>query len=83
MSAAKGSAAKSTAAGGSQIRELGVAGLAIIDAVRVEFGPGLTVLTGRRAPERASSWMPLRWHAVRVQTRARFVLVKIGCEWTS
>ena len=40
------SAAKSTAAGGSQIRELGVAGLAIIDAVRVEFGPGLTVLTG-------------------------------------
>ena len=46
MSAAKGSAAKSTATGGSQIRELGVAGLAIIDAVRVEFGPGLTVLTG-------------------------------------
>ena len=40
------SAAKSTAASGSQIRELGVAGLAIIDAVRVEFGPGLTVLTG-------------------------------------
>ena len=40
------SAAKSTAAGGSQIRELGVAGLAISDAVRVEFGPGLTVLTG-------------------------------------
>lgn len=39
-------AAKSTAASGSQIRELGVAGLAIIDAVRVEFGPGLTVLTG-------------------------------------
>lgn len=46
MSAAKGSAAKGTAAGGSQIRELGVVGLAIIDAVRVEFGPGLTVLTG-------------------------------------
>ena len=40
------SAAKGSAAGGSQIRELGVAGLAIIDAVRVEFGPGLTVLTG-------------------------------------
>ena len=31
---------------GSHIRELGVAGLAIIDAVRLEFGPGLTVLTG-------------------------------------
>ena len=31
---------------GSHIRELGVAGLAIIDAVRVEFGLGLTVLTG-------------------------------------
>ena len=31
---------------GSQIRELGVSGLAIIDAVRVEFGSGLTVLTG-------------------------------------
>ena len=46
MSAAKVSAAKGSAAGGSQIRELGVAGLAIIDAVRVEFGPGLTVLTG-------------------------------------
>ena len=46
MSAAKVSAAKSTTASGSQIRELGVAGLAIIDAVRVEFGPGLTVLTG-------------------------------------
>jgi len=40
------SAAKGSAVGGSQIRELGVAGLAIIDAVRVEFGPGLTVLTG-------------------------------------
>ena len=46
MSAAKVSAGKGSAAGGSQIRELGVAGLAIIDAVRVEFGPGLTVLTG-------------------------------------
>ena len=46
MSAAKVSAAKGSAVGGSQIRELGVAGLAIIDAVRVEFGPGLTVLTG-------------------------------------
>jgi DNA repair protein RecN (Recombination protein N) len=46
VSAAKVSAAKGSAAGGSQIRELGVAGLAIIDAVRVEFGPGLTVLTG-------------------------------------
>ena len=46
MSAAKVSAAKGSAAGGSQIRELGVAGIAIIDAVRVEFGPGLTVLTG-------------------------------------
>lgn len=31
---------------GSHIRELGVAGLAIIDSVRVEFGKGLTVLTG-------------------------------------
>ncbi|MEY3683529.1 MAG: hypothetical protein RIS62_239, partial [Chloroflexota bacterium] len=31
---------------GSHIRELGVAGLAIIDSVRVEFGLGLTVLTG-------------------------------------
>ena len=31
---------------GSHIRELGVAGLAIIDTVRVELGPGLTVLTG-------------------------------------
>ena len=31
---------------GSHIRELGVTGLAIIDAVRVEFGLGLTVLTG-------------------------------------
>ena len=39
-------AAKAPATSGSQIRELGVAGLAIIDAVRVEFGPGLTVLTG-------------------------------------
>jgi DNA repair protein RecN (Recombination protein N) len=46
VSAAKVSAAKGSAVGGSQIRELGVAGLAIIDAVRVEFGPGLTVLTG-------------------------------------
>lgn len=46
MSAAKVSAAKGSAVGGSQIRELGVAGLAIIDSVRVEFGPGLTVLTG-------------------------------------
>ena len=46
MSAAKVSAGKGSAVGGSQIRELGVAGLAIIDAVRVEFGPGLTVLTG-------------------------------------
>ena len=46
MSAAQVSAAKGSAVGGSQIRELGVAGLAIIDAVRVEFGPGLTVLTG-------------------------------------
>ena len=46
MSPAKVAAAKGSAAGGSQIRELGVAGLAIIDAVRVEFGPGLTVLTG-------------------------------------
>lgn len=35
-----------SAAKGSHIRELGVAGLAIIDAVRVEFGLGLTVLTG-------------------------------------
>lgn len=31
---------------GSHIRELSVAGLAIIDAVRVELGPGLTVFTG-------------------------------------
>ncbi len=31
---------------GSRIIELGVSGLAIIDAVRVELGPGLTVLTG-------------------------------------
>jgi len=46
VSPAKVAAAKGSAAGGSQIRELGVAGLAIIDAVRVEFGPGLTVLTG-------------------------------------
>jgi DNA repair protein RecN (Recombination protein N) len=46
VSAAKVSAAKGSAVGGSQIRELGVAGLAIIDSVRVEFGPGLTVLTG-------------------------------------
>ena len=46
VSAAKVSAAKGSVAGGSQIHELGVAGLAIIDAVRVEFGPGLTVLTG-------------------------------------
>ena len=46
MSPAKVTAAKGSAAIGSQIRELGVAGLAIIDAVRVEFGPGLTVLTG-------------------------------------
>ena len=34
------------AATGSQVRELGVSGLAIIDSVRLEFGPGLTVLTG-------------------------------------
>jgi DNA repair protein RecN (Recombination protein N) len=40
------SATKGGSAGGSQIRELGVSGLAIIDAVRVELGPGLTVLTG-------------------------------------
>lgn len=31
---------------GSEIRELGVAGLAIIDTLRLELGPGLTVLTG-------------------------------------
>ena len=34
------------AATGSQVRELGVAGMAIIDSVRLELGPGLTVLTG-------------------------------------
>jgi DNA repair protein RecN (Recombination protein N) len=31
---------------GSLVRELGVSGLAIIDSLRVELGPGLTVLTG-------------------------------------
>ena len=31
---------------GSFVRELGVSGLAIIDSLRVELGPGLTVLTG-------------------------------------
>ncbi|MBU6256189.1 MAG: AAA family ATPase [Chloroflexi bacterium] len=31
---------------GSYLRELGVSGLAIIESVRVEFGEGLTVLTG-------------------------------------
>lgn len=40
------SAAKRTPANGSRIIELGVSGLAIIDAVRVELGAGLTVLTG-------------------------------------
>ena len=30
----------------SLVRELGVAGLAIIDSVRFELGPGFTVLTG-------------------------------------
>lgn len=40
------SAAKRTPARGSRILELGVSGLAIIDAVRVELDPGLTVLTG-------------------------------------
>ncbi|MFM8177279.1 MAG: AAA family ATPase, partial [Candidatus Limnocylindrus sp.] len=40
------SAAKRTPARGSRILELGVSGLAIIDAVRVELGSGLTVLTG-------------------------------------
>lgn len=40
------SAAKRTSANGSRIIELGVSGLAIIDAVRVELGAGLTVLTG-------------------------------------
>ena len=39
-------AAKRTSANGSHIIELGVSGLAIIDAVRVELGAGLTVLTG-------------------------------------
>ena len=34
------------AATGSQVRELGVAGLAIIDSIRLELGSGLTVLTG-------------------------------------
>ena len=40
------SATKRTPANGSRIIELGVSGLAIIDAVRVELGAGLTVLTG-------------------------------------
>ena len=40
------SAAKRNPANGSRIIELGVSGLAIIDAVRVELGEGLTVLTG-------------------------------------
>jgi DNA repair protein RecN (Recombination protein N) len=40
------SAAKRAPANGSRILELGVSGLAIIDAVRVELGAGLTVLTG-------------------------------------
>ncbi|MFZ9972169.1 MAG: AAA family ATPase, partial [Candidatus Limnocylindrus sp.] len=40
------SAAKRAAKSGSRILELGVSGLAIIDAVRVELGAGLTVLTG-------------------------------------
>jgi DNA repair protein RecN (Recombination protein N) len=40
------SAAKRVPANGSRILELGVSGLAIIDAVRVELGAGLTVLTG-------------------------------------
>jgi DNA repair protein RecN (Recombination protein N) len=40
------SAAKRIPANGSRIIELGVSGLAIIDAVRVELGVGLTVLTG-------------------------------------
>lgn len=31
---------------GSRVLEIGVSGLAIIDAVRIELGPGLTVLTG-------------------------------------
>jgi len=40
------SAARRSSDVGSRIIELGVSGLAIIDAVRVELGPGLTVLTG-------------------------------------
>lgn len=39
-------ASTSRATAGSRIRELGVSGLAIIDSVRLEFGDGLTVLTG-------------------------------------
>lgn len=40
------SAAKRIPVSGSRIIEIGVSGLAIIDAVRVELGAGLTVLTG-------------------------------------